>query len=92
MANSVSPEVIQQAQKEAYNLMVESLDDVVLESLDGFYDHYVHMGFSDETLDLIHREEEADPMSNILYDILDPAIEEIKLRIRKSLYVHKFED
>ena len=78
-------EIIEQGNKEAYDLLVPIILSDVEESLRESYDYYEFLDFSNEVYDHMMDELTTDEKSVVVYEILKPAIDEIIKKIETVL-------
>ena len=73
----MSKEIIEKGVQEAYDILAKQVISNVYDDLDGNYDHYLYLDFSDEVIEYLN--------DNGPNEILEPAIQAIGKRIKAAL-------
>ena len=67
----------EQALEEAYNILVDQVNDFIVDDLEENYNHYNYLGFSDETFEFI--------AEHGIEEVFEPTIRKIIKQVREAL-------
>lgn len=76
-------QLIDQGIEEAYEILSASVIRNIWEDMEGSYEHWNYLDFSDEVIEFVSAAEEKG--DRIIHEILEPAMLDIGKRVREAL-------
>ena len=78
-------DILEKGTNEAYALLADSVLEYVTDYVHSSIFEYEYFDFTDEIFDFINEEKKADPDSDVVYEIMEPALKKIMKVVREAL-------